>query len=130
MIATAITLKLNLKIGENLVGVEAEVQSTLTLLNAFPDLRVSFIDIFAHKVAENEFKFVQITHLDATSLGPSRFGPPTGKKLTNDNMMEMCECLVKKVNEQWKIVDEWVSSSNKRIDSVLRGYEFQKEIGI
>jgi len=45
-------------------------------------------------------------------------------------MMEMCECLVKKVNEQWKIVDEWVSSSNKRIDSVLRGYEFQKEIGI
>jgi len=117
-------IEIKLENGENLVGIEAEVRSTLTLLNAFPDLRISFIDIFAHKVAEDEFQFVQITHLDATSLGPSRLGPPTGKKLTYDNMMEMCECLVKKVNGQWKIVDEWVSNSNKRIDSVMRGYEF------
>jgi hypothetical protein len=101
-----------------------EFQYTKEFINAFPDLKVTFLEIFAEKTGDDEYKFIQITHLDATSTGPSSAGPATGKKLCYENQLDMCECLVKKLNGQWKIVGEWVVDSKKRVDSILKGYDF------
>ncbi len=34
-------------------------------------------------------------------------GQPNGRKLGYDNIMNMCECVVKRIDGQWKIVEEW-----------------------
>ena len=109
---------------ENLNGVEFEFQYTKEFISAFPDLKVTFLCMMAEKTGEEEFKFVQVTHLDATSTGPTSAGPATGKKLNYSNQLDICECLLKKVNGQWRIVGEWVVDSKKRVDSVLKGYDF------
>ena len=106
--------------GNDIVGVEAVVKDTIIRLNAMPDLKIEFIDIFAEGSEEKGYKFIQVTYHEGTSLGPSQFGAPTGKKLTYDNFMNMCECLVKKVNGKWKVVEEWGTQSNKRLESVLK----------
>jgi hypothetical protein len=107
--------------GKDIVGVEAVVKDTIIRMNAMPDLKIKFIDIFAEGNEENGYKFIQVTYHEGTSLGHSQFGPPTGEKLNENNFMNMCECLVKKINGKWKVVEEWGAQSNKKLNSVLKG---------
>jgi len=106
--------------GKDIVGIEAVVKDTIVRMNAMPDLKIKFIDIFAEGSEADGYKFIQITYHEGTSSGYSQFGPPTGKKLNYDNFMNMCECLVEKVNGKWKVVEEWGTQSNKRLESVLK----------
>ncbi len=76
-------------------------------LFAIPDMRTNFLEIHAVKVSDDEFKFIQVTHIDATFTGPCHYGPAGGQKMNYDNFMSMCECRVKKIDGQWKIVEEW-----------------------
>jgi hypothetical protein len=109
--------------GKDIVGVEAVVRNTVIKLNAIPDYKTSFSEIFAVGDEASGYKFVQITIGEGTSAGPSLSGPATGKKVTNDNVMTFCECHVKKINGKWKVVEEWVSGSGKRWDAVYKGYD-------
>ncbi len=93
--------------GVDIAGIGPVVFHTLERLLTMPDMKITFIGIWADKVSDDEYKFVQITHPEGTFTGPSRYGPPTGKKLGYDNIMNMCECLVKKIDGKWKIVEEW-----------------------
>lgn len=96
--------------GENnkdIVGIEPVVAHTSERLLSMPDIKLRFIGIWASKISDTEFKFIQITYPEGTFTGPSIYGPPTGKSLNYDNIMNMCECLVKKVDGVWKIVEEW-----------------------
>lgn len=87
-------------------------------------MKIEFIDIFADGNERDGYKFIQITYYEGTNTGPSSFGPPTGKKVNAENMMNMCECLVKNINGTWKIVEEWGTQSNKRLEAVQKGYDF------
>ncbi len=96
--------------GENNVdicGIEPVIAHTPERILSMPDITVNFIGIWATKISETEYRFIQITYPEGTFTGPSKFGPPTGKKLNYDNIMNMCECLVKKVDGVWKIIEEW-----------------------
>jgi hypothetical protein len=93
--------------GTDIVGIDAVVHHTLERLFTLPDMKIKFISIIANKISDDEFEFIQITHPEGTFTGPSAYGPPTGAKLNYDNIMNMCECLVKKVDGKWKIVEEW-----------------------
>ncbi len=97
----------------DLVGVEDEVNATIWCLNASPDLEILFLDFMAHKVDDNTFKFIQITSRNVTMTGPNMKDGPTGKKLCEDNHMNMCECLVERVNGKWMITGEWIVASDK-----------------
>ena len=110
--------------GNDIVGVEDVVKNTVIKLNALPDYHTTFSEIFAVGDEETGYKFVQVTIGEGTSLGPSKFGPATGKKITRHNIMTMCECHVKKINGEWKVVEEWVSGSGKRLEAVFKGYDF------
>lgn len=93
--------------GVDIAGIGPVVSHTVERLYTVPDIKVNFIGIWADKVSDDEYKFIQITHPEGTFTGPSQYGPPTGKKLGYDNVMNMCECSVKKVDGTWKIVEEW-----------------------
>ena len=93
--------------GVDIAGIGPVVFHTLERLVTVPDIKVQFIGIWAHKVSEDEFKFIQITHPEGSFTGPSHYGAPTGAKLGYDNFMNMCECRVRKVKGTWKIVEEW-----------------------
>lgn len=93
--------------GVDIAGIDAVVHHTLERLFTLPDMKIKFLAIYADKLSDDEFKFIQITHPEGTFTGPCQYGPPTGQSLNYDNIMNMCECLVKKINGQWKIVEEW-----------------------
>ena len=103
----------HLENGRDVVGVDAVIKDTIIRCNAIPDLKINFLDIFAEGDEENGYKFVQVAYNEGTNTGPSEFGPATGNKINYDNFMNICECLVKKVNGQWKVTEEWGSQSNK-----------------
>ncbi len=93
--------------GANIVGIGPVVYHTLERLYTLPDMKIQFLGIWADKVSDDEYKFIQITYPEGTFTGPSAYGPPNGKRLDSSNMMNMCECLVRKIDGQWKIVEEW-----------------------
>lgn len=105
--------------GGNLDGAEGEIALTAWSLNAASDFEIVFLDFMAHKVDDDTFKFIQITTRNVTVNGPTVKGNATGKVLGEDNVMTMCECLVKRVNGCWKIVGEWVVGSDKMIEWAL-----------
>ena len=93
--------------GMDIAGIGPVVHHTLERLYAVPDIKVQFIGIWASKVSDEEFKFVQITHPDGRFTGPSSYGAASGARLGYDNFMNMCECRVRKIDGCWKIVEEW-----------------------
>ncbi len=97
----------------NLDGAEGEISCTAWALNAAPKFDLFFQDFMCHKVDDDTFKFIQVTSRNHTISGPTVNGPATGKTVTEDNLMTMCECLVKRVDGVWKIVGEWVCGSDK-----------------
>ena len=93
--------------GVDIVGIGPVVHHTLERLYTLPDMKIVFIGIWADKVSDDTYRFIQITHPEGTFTGPSIHGQPTGRKLGYDNIMNMCECVVKKIDGRWKIVEEW-----------------------
>ena len=95
--------------GVNMTNIQDVMDHTSERLLTVPDLEINFIAVYAQKYSDDEFKFVQVTYGDATHTGPSKYGPPTGRKVSYDNMMSLCECLVQRVNGRWCITEEWGS---------------------
>ncbi len=76
-------------------------------LLTIPDMETTFIEIHADKLGDDEFRFVQVTHLDATCTGPCSYGPPGNQVLNEENNMSICDCRVRRVDGRWMIVEEW-----------------------
>ena len=66
------------------------------------------------------FRFGQCVYFEGTNTGWSKFGPPTGKKLTKENCMGSCECLVQIVDGRWRISEEWTTRSADTFDAIYR----------
>jgi len=96
--------------GENgaiMEDVSGIVKHTTDRLLTIPDMKTTFLEIHARQTGKNEFRFIQVTFLDATVTGPSFYGPPGREKLDHQNNMCMCECLVRKIKGTWRVVEEW-----------------------
>ncbi|MGE7609805.1 hypothetical protein ACQKML_24850 [Peribacillus frigoritolerans] len=107
--------------GSDLVGVKEVFENTLHLMAAFPDLKLEFIDIFAEGNEEDGYSFGQAIYFDGINTGYSKYGPPTGKSLTDGEIcLGLCECRVEKVNGRWKIVEEWVTRSSEAIEAAMK----------
>jgi hypothetical protein len=106
--------------GKEIRGLDATFEGTLSFMAACPDLKFVFLDIFAQGNEKNGYSFGQALYYDGTNTGYSSYGAPTGKKLTNDiPCIGLCECLVKKVNGRWKIVEEWLVRGGKAIEKTF-----------
>ena len=113
--------------GCDLVGAQQVIDNTLHLMAAFPDLKLKFIDIFADGNEEEGYSFGQAIYFDGTNTRYSKFGPPTGKALTQgDVCLGLCECRVEKLEGRWKIVEEWVTRSSA-IDRTMMMDESKEE---
>lgn len=107
--------------GTDLVGAKQVFDNTLHLMAAFPDLKLVFIDIFADGNEKEGYSFGQAIYFDGTNTGYSKYGPPTGKPLTDgDVCLGLCECRVEKVNGRWKIIEEWVTRSSAATEMTMR----------
>ena len=106
--------------GMEISGIQNVFTGTLGFQASFPDLKFTFVDIFAEGNPEDGYKFGQALYYEGTNTGYSAYGPPTGKKLTEDvPCIALCECLVKKVEGRWKIVEEWLVRPNRAFDETL-----------
>lgn len=107
--------------GKTVVGVEKVVADTLAFTAAVPDNESWFVDIFAEGDEENGYRFIQATRCVGTCLGRSAAGEATGRSLSEGgrDCIGLCECLVKKVDGRWKIVEEWMVRSNRAIGHVM-----------
>ena len=107
--------------GKTVVGVEKVVADTLAFTAAVPDNESWFVDIFAEGDEENGYRFIQATRCVGTCLGRSAAGEATGRSLSEGgrDCIGLCECLVKKVDGRWKIVEEWMVRSNRAIAHVM-----------
>ena len=104
----------------DLIGVDQVVKDTLACLAAFPDMEFKFYDIHGTGNPEEGFRFGQAVYFKGTFLGVSKYGQGTGAAFAPDECVEICECLVKRVDGKWRVVEEWGDRSTLAFERVLR----------
>lgn len=96
----------------------AEVRAdVMQLLAAFPDLELSFTDIFTVKT-DDGFKLWRHFNLDGTNLGYSKYGPPTGRQLEGKKALGLAMSTVQYKDGKWRIQYENMSLAGAWIYSV------------
>lgn len=106
--------------GNDLIGVDKVVQDTLACLAAFPDMEFKFYDIHGTGNPEDGFRFGQAVYFKGTFNGISKYGLGTGASFEPNECVDICECLVKKVDGKWRVVEEWGDRSTLAFERVLR----------
>ena len=106
--------------GNDLIGVDKVVQDTLACLAAFPDMEFKFYDIHGVGNPEDGFRFGQAVYFMGTFNGVSKYGLGTGAAFEPHECVDICECLVKKVDGKWRVVEEWGDRSTLAFERVLR----------
>ena len=104
----------------DLIGVDQVVKDTLACLAAFPDMEFKFYDIHGTGNPEEGFRFGQAVYFKGTFLGVSKYGQGTGAACAPDECVDICECLVKRVDGKWRVVEEWGDRSTLAFERVLR----------
>ena len=104
----------------DLIGVDQVVKDTLACLAAFPDMGFKFYDIHGTGNPEEGFRFGQAVYFKGTFLGVSKYGQGTGAAFAPDECVDICECLVKRVDGKWRVVEEWGDRSTLAFERVLR----------
>ena len=104
----------------DLIGVDQVVKDTLACLAAFPDMEFKFYDIHGTGNPEEGFRFGQAGYFKGTFLGVSKYGQGTGAAFAPDECVDICECLVKRVDGKWRVVEEWGDRSTLAFERVLR----------
>ena len=106
--------------GNDLIGVDKVVQDTLACLAAFPDMEFKFYGIHGTGNPEDGFRFSQSVYFKGTFNGISKYGLGTGAAFEPHECVDLCECLVKKVDGKWRVVEEWGNRSTLAFERVLR----------
>lgn len=107
--------------GNDLIGVDKVVRDTLACLAAFPDLEFKFYSIKGVGNAEEGFHFGQSVYIKGTFNGIGKYGKGTGEALPEHGWVELCECLVKKVDGRFRVVEEWGVRSTGIVEQILQG---------
>lgn len=98
--------------GKTVHGIDAVYANTIAILTNIPfDNQTIFIDIFAEGNPDDGYSFCQATtNYVPTQHGGECYSPPEGCIYSDTAIgsVGMCECLVKKIDGKWKIVEEWL----------------------
>jgi predicted ester cyclase len=107
--------------GNDMVGVQDVINDTLAYIAAFPDLSFEFLDIYCDGNEQDGYRFGQVVEFKGTNLGFSKYGPPTGKSLekNGEGTLDICQCLIKFVDNRWRMHTEWGTRSEKANAEVL-----------
>ena len=102
--------------GLTIQGVANVFANTLNSINktlhTTPGYKTVFIDIFAEGDPENGYRFLQATtgYDSDTETYPETEGVVVDS--SRNGRIGLCECLVKKVDGRWQIVQEWLARAN------------------
>ena len=106
--------------GTDITGIQNVFSGTLSFMASFPDLKFNFVDIFAEGNPDDGYRFGQAVYYEGTNTGYSSYGPPTGNKINQEvPCLALCECLVKKIEGRWKIVEEWLVRSSRAMEETM-----------
>ena len=103
----------------DIIGVDKVVQDTLACLAAFPDMEFKFYHIYGTGTPEEGFRFGQAVHFAGTFKGVSKYGLGIGAAFLPHESVDLCECLIKKVDGRWRVVEEWANRSTLAFERVL-----------
>ena len=106
--------------GNDLIGVDKVVQDTLACLAAFPDMEFQFYTIHGTGNQEDGYRFGQAVYFTGTFLGVGPYGLGTGASFQPHECVDLCECLVKKIDGKWRGAEEWGDRSTLAFQRVLR----------
>lgn len=106
--------------GRKMFGPEAIVNEFLSMQAAFPDMRVHIVESFAHGDAQQGFTVYQRSWCEGTNTGTSRFGPPTGNVLNEQNSMGQTVYMFQPRQGRWRICREFSLRSQPTIDRLLK----------
>merc|ERR1711879_363492 len=73
-------------------------------LVAFPDLKIHVTDVFCYGNDVDGYKSVMPDVLTGTNLGPSLYGPATGRRVAYSGL---AVCYIQKVRGRWQYITEW-----------------------
>lgn len=92
--------------GKRSIGKKALRDGVLSEMRAFPDIRIHITDCVCKGNDDDGYKCAMPDVLDGTNLGPSAYGPPTGRYARWTGMVES---LVKRNPKtgQWQYYAEW-----------------------
>jgi len=88
----------------DIVGAQTVVDNTHATLAAFPDRRLDADNVIWSDDGEAGFYSSHLITSKMTNLGPSEFGPATGKKIRVMTIAD-CACRNNKVYEEWLVRD-------------------------
>jgi len=91
--------------GSSKHGMQALKDLVASTLVAFPDLQIHVTDVFCHGNDIDGYKTVMPDVLIGTNLGPSAYGPATGKRVVYSGT---AVTYVQRVNGRWVYVAEWL----------------------
>lgn len=106
--------------GNDLIGVDKVVQDTLACLAAFPDMEFQFYVIHGTGNQEEGYRFGQAVYFTGTFLGVGPYGLGGGASFQPHECVDLCECLVKKIDGKWRVAEEWGDRSTLAFQRVLR----------
>lgn len=84
----------------DVIGVEAVIANTHATLEAFPDRRLEPDNVVWSDDGSDGFYSSHLITSPMTNLGPSEFGPATGKKLRVITIAD-CACRENRIYEEW-----------------------------
>jgi len=91
--------------GHKVSGMDTLKNLVASTLVAFPDLKIHITDVFCYGNDVDGYKTVMPDILVGTNLGPSAYGPATGKSVRYSGT---AVCYVQKVKGRWVYVAEWL----------------------
>ncbi len=96
-------------------GMEAVTQNTIRTLGAFPDRTLQADNIVWGGDAESGFHSSHLITTHMTNLGPSEFGPATGREATIQ-VIAHCVCRDNRIVEEWLVRDNLSLAQQLGID--------------
>lgn len=88
----------------DICGAATVIENTHATLNAFPDRRLDADNVIWSDEGEGKFYSSHLITSKMTNLGPSEFGPPTGKKIRVRTIAD-CLCANNRIFEEWLVRD-------------------------
>lgn len=105
---------------KDIIGVDKVVEDTLACLAALPDMEFMFYNIYGTGNPVDGFRFGQAVYFKGTFNGISRYGLGSGVAFEPNECVDLCECLIKKVDGRWRVVEEWANRSTLAFERILR----------
>jgi hypothetical protein len=106
--------------GDRIIGPGKIQEKVLSMIAAFPDMKVFISETFAKGDEESGYMVYQRSWCEGTNTGMSIFGPPTGNRLDEKNSMGQTVYIINKVEGTWKVVKEYSIRSTVTIEKLLK----------